>query len=196
MKRLLIIPFLLVAFNASAFTIQTARGNIEVKSGDVLKYNSMWTGQVDCKGEGNITFKGWNFSRKVPHTIVFVNCHDLTFINGNLNNVELQDDFTTKGALTIHQEIKTVGNEQHHIVERGDGKTVTYKVVEIQVDLVEDEFPLLSLEQKNRLRAKYDEEGITHQFTQKEEQFLSIKDTPNDKKIKGIRIHPNTGLPR
>ncbi len=155
--------FLLMCGIASAETIQSARGFVEINDKDTYIGNSFWTGTIENLDD--VTFKNVNFSRPTPHTVVFVNCTNLTFIDCNLNNVELQADFTVQGSLTIHQREYELLGKNYREIECGDNKTRTYEISEIE-----------------------DTEG---QLT-----LTNTKDTPNDKKIKAIRIHPNTGLPK
>lgn len=170
--------------------VQTARGLRNINNGDVIRKNSMWEGQI--KDLEDVTFIGWNFSRLIPHTIVFVNCKNLKFVDCNLNNVELQEDFIVQGCLTIHQETKQVGTEKHRIIECGDNKIRTYKVVDETIDIVERDFPTLSKVNKDKIRTKYEDEGIVTVYTDQQEKLINIGDTPDDKKIKAIRISPNS----
>ena len=183
------IAFLLMMGVANAETVMTARGPREINDGDIVPFNSMWEGQI--KNLKDVTFIGWNFSRKTPHTKVFNNCTNLTFIDCNLNNVELQADFTTHGSLTIHQREYELGGKNYREVECGDNKTRTYEMTEEDVDIIERDFGSLTKTDKDKIKAKYDEDGVSY-IEHTEEQILTdIKDTPNDKKIEAIRISPN-----
>ena len=116
--------FFLFCGGAEAQIIQTARGPIEINDGDVICPPDIfgpdapactvnfrftkWNGTIENLHD--VTFVMGRFNRKVPHSVVFVNCSNLTFIDSSLTNVELQDDFTIRSSLTIHKWEEQVGN--------------------------------------------------------------------------------------
>lgn len=177
--------FLLIGSVAFAEPIITARGQIEVNDGDTLKRNSMWEGQV--KNLNDVIFIGWNFARKIPHTKVFVNCANLKFIDCNLVNVELQDDFIVDGSLTIHKRFYSIGDENFEEVECGDNKTRTYRIIDEEIDIVDRDFPEFNAGQKKKLRDKLIEQGL--ETTERLQQIIliDVKETPDAKKIRAIR---------
>lgn len=181
MKTLIIL--LLMCSTASAFTINTGRGVIEVNSGDVLKPNMLVGSEIDCEGESNITFKGWNFSQKTPHTRVFKNCKNIKIIGGNLSNVRIPKSFRVKGALTIHQrKYKSLG-VRYKEIQGGDGKTRTYRLDRVEVDMIEDEYPNVTPEARAYLEQHFianDKEIIGSYI---KAVLINTEDTPNDKKI-------------
>lgn len=187
-----------------AQTITTARGDVEVNDGDVvcapLYYNkdtegictvkskvTMWSGTVD--GLNDVTFIGCNFSRKSPHSVVFTNSTNLTFIACNMTNVEGQSDFKY-GPRTphFHVEEKDVAGETHRIVERHDNKTVTYILVETEFDLIEEEYGITDPTEKAKISAQWQKEG--RPITRTDTAFVedSVSNTANDKLIKGSKL--------
>jgi hypothetical protein len=190
--KFLIIFFLLCSPCLADTTIKTARKQLTIKDGDVLQQDSMWVGTVE--NISDVTFVKWNFAREVPHTVVFKNCHNLTFIDCNLANVELQDDFTIKGSLTLHVEEYEQNGKKYRKVECGDNKTRIYEKIISDIDVVEKDFPDLTKAQKDLMKQKItDAGGQVIEHTEKQE-LKTVEDTPNDKKIKGIRISPNTAF--
>lgn len=193
MKYLLIL-FLLLPSLCFGATIQTARGPLEVKNGDTLQCNSMWVGTID--GLDKVTFVGWNFSRDIPHTEVFTHCTNLTFIDCNLNNVELQDDFTTQGSLTMHQrEYESLG-KTYKEVECGDNKIRLYELISEDIDIIERDFGNLTKADKDKIKAELYRDEMGYIEHREEQILISTEDTPSEKIIKGIRIHPNTVVSR
>lgn len=184
-----IIAFLLLTSVCYAEQIQSARGIVEINDGDIYRGNSFWEGTIE--NLDNVTFVGTNFSRPEPHTEVFINCSNLTFVDCNLVNVELQDDFTTWGSLTIHIEEYEQGNKRYRKVEDGKNKTKMYEKIEEDIDIVERDFPDLKKKDKNKIKEKLKEQNVEVIKHIEREILISVEDTPNEKKIKGNRISPN-----
>jgi len=163
---------------------------IQVKDGDIIRGpNSKWTGAVDNLHD--VTFLNWNFNRKIPHTKVFTNCANLTFIDCSLVNVELQDDFTTHGSLTIHVEEYEQEGKKYRKVEDGKNKTKIYEKIEEDVDIIERDFSELSSQIKKRIRKSYQKLGINTINHIEREELISMEDTPNEKRHKGQYLSPN-----
>ncbi len=124
-KKTLIIFFIMcgVCFGAE---ITTARGTITINNGDTVQRRSMWEGQID--GIKDVTFIGWNFVRKNPHTVVFTNSSNLTFIDCNLTNVELAQDFIIDGSLVMHKRRYQLLGINYDEIEYKNGKTKVFKI--------------------------------------------------------------------
>lgn len=155
---------------AQTIDLETARGTIKVKKGDTLAQNSKWKGQVI--GLEDVTFRNWNFVRKTPHTEIFVNCKNLTFVQCNLTNVEIPKDATVIDSLTIHVEEKKVGNKLHRIVECGDGKTRTYLIEKEDFDVVEHDLKEMGM---STLAISNVKQSVANEYTKKNKEVL-IKD--------------------
>lgn len=181
-----LISFLLFPVLCQAEQITSARGIVTINDGDTYKGNSFWTGTIE--NLDNVTFIKTNFSRKIPHTDVFVNCTNLIFIDCNLVNVELQADFKTQDSLTIHR--REYGNLgiNYIEVECGDNKTRTYRIDAETIDTVERDFKTLSVADKDKIKQKYMDDGINYTEDNIEEVLISKMETPDAKKIKAIRI--------
>lgn len=187
MRYLIVLLILCFWFgNADCAEIQTARGPQTINNGDTVYGNSKWSGTID--GLENVTFVSWNFSQQNPHTQLFINCSNLTFIDCNLNNVELQSDFTVDGCLTIHQRTYKDNGKDYKEIECGDNKTRTYEMTEEDIDVIERDFKTLSLADKQKIRDKYEEEGVETTIRSENQVLVNIEETPNDKKITAIRI--------
>ncbi len=122
MKFILFSLVLLFTFTTNGYcqqswVIDTARGNQTVTEGDILGQNSMFTGTIDSVS--NITFYGWNFSRKTL-TEVFTDCTNITFIDCNLMNVEFPDSSEFKFINSNPKRRKRVGDKI--IFDSGDGQ--------------------------------------------------------------------------
>lgn len=163
---------------------------ITVLDGSIVKGpNSKWHGTIE--NLDSVVFQNWNFNREIPHTQVFVNCTNLTFIDCSLVNVELQDDFIHQGSLTIHvTECENLG-VKYRKVECGDNKIREYDVSEYEIDIVDQEFPELEDNVKEKIRKKYKDDGMETVEKYKKNILVKVEETSDDKKIKGIKISPN-----
>jgi hypothetical protein len=121
-----ILLFLLIPTLCFGAEITTARGAITINNGDTVKQRTMPEGQI--KGLKDVTFIDWNFTRENPHTEVFVDCSNLTFIDCNLVNVELQDDFIVDSSLTLHKRRYSEIGVDKEEVELRDGTTKIYRI--------------------------------------------------------------------
>ncbi len=129
MRIIILVLLLILTPLAYAETVNSARGQIDIQKGDIVYHQSFWEGQISNLED--VTFVECNFARKQPHTQVFVNCKNLHFIDCNLTNVELQNDFIIQGSLTIHtREYEALGKEYRE-VECGDNKTRLYERIKI-----------------------------------------------------------------
>jgi len=180
----LLLGLMLCPQRIEAKTVITARGSLEINDGDTVRKNSMWEGQIT--GLKDVTFIGWNFARKTPHTEVFINCSNLTFIDCNLTNVELQTDFIIDGSLIMHKREYEMLGVKYEEIEYKNGRTKEFKVEEIETDIVERDYSELSKEKKDKLR-----ETIPNIFEEKIT-LISEGDTTNEKKIKVKYVNPNT----
>jgi len=127
-----------------AATIQTARGEIIVQDGEVLKRNTMRDGQI--VGLKDVVFNGWNFARpSQPHSEIFVNCENLTFYQCNLTNVEIPADSTVIDCLTIHRKEYNEHGKRYIEIQCGDNKTRTYEV-DTEIDLVDEDLMDIGIE--------------------------------------------------
>lgn len=187
--RYWLILFLLFCWNVQTEQIQSARGVVTINNGDTYKGNSFWTGTIE--NLDNVTFIETNFGRQIPHTEVFANCTNLKFIDCNLTNVELQDDFIIKGSLTIHVEEYEQNGKRYREVGCGDDITRIYETTTTIVDIIDEEFGSLTDQGKEKIKAKYDEFNIPYIIEREETILFNQEVTPNDKKIKGIHISPN-----
>ena len=178
-------------------TVQTARGEVYIedgttpftihpKTGKKVYSNLMSSGTVENLDD--VTFIGWNFSRKIPHEIVFINCTNLTLIECNLVNVEMQADFTADRSLTIHKRKYEMLGKKYTEVECGDNKTRTYREDEDVHDSVEDKFKDFKKEDKDKIKAELEADGVQTVFINKIDVLISTEETPNEKKIKHSRI--------
>jgi len=186
----ILIAFLLLTSVCFAEQVQSARGIVEINDGDIYRGNSFWTGTI--KNLDNVTFVGTNFSRKTPHSEVFINCTNLTFIDCNLNNVELQSDFKHKGSLTIHQREYEMLGIKYKELEDGHGKTKVYELIEEEIDIIERDYSTFNDEQKELIRQKYQEQELPITITEKRTELKTIKETTSEKRIKGTKISPNS----
>lgn len=205
-KKTFIIFFSICSLCFADATVQTARGPQFIKDGTtafrivriddeykVVYHNSMWSGTID--GLNNVTFKNWNFSRTTPHTIVFTHSTNLTFIQCNLNNVEIPLDSTVEDSLTIHQRQYEMLGKKYKEVECGDDKTRTYRIDETDVDLIEEKLKDLGMEKsdidkvKDNVKDKYILEGKETVIIKgrKREVLISTEDTPYEKTYKRIK---------
>ena len=126
-KVISIILFLFImAMPCEAVEIEFSRGMIDVQDGDTISKNMFIKGTIE--GLNNVTFIGVHFTRLNPHTKVFINCANLTFIDCNLMNVELQSDFTVKGCLIIHKRKYNMIGVDYEELEYKDGKTKTFRI--------------------------------------------------------------------
>jgi len=183
LKQIFLITNLLLICCQLVFgeTIQSERGPVTVENGDTLRQNSAWTGTIENLDD--VTFIEWNFSRSVPHTVVFMNCTNLKFIDCNLNNVELQADFEFDGSLTIHQKKYEIAGIKYKEVECGDNKIRTWRIDDIFEDDVEDNFPDMKQKDKDKLKQMYQDDDREYQRTIKKEVLIDEVETPSDKKI-------------
>ena len=177
-----------------AVTVQTARGPIEITNGSTWHGVNVQQGTIE--GLKDVTFIRGMFAREQPHSVVFVNCERLTFIDSNLVNVELQSDFTVKGSLTIHKWQATEGAEQVEYVERGDGKTERWVITHPTVDVVAREFPLLTGKELAAAKQVYLHRGEPVETIEEQRTLTTLTDTPNDRRLKARVVAPTViGIP-
>lgn len=185
--RLTVLFLCILLGNAYAETVQTTRGPWEIESNSVVQGpTSLLPGEV-MRNLENVTFTAFHVISANPHTERFINCKNLTFIDSNLYNTEIPADFTTIRTLTIHKRFYTDSGKNYEEVECGDNKTRTYEIVDTSVNVIDRDFPLLSSNQKDVIRAKYEEEGITLIEGGDNLELRTIKDTPNEKKYTHIK---------
>ena len=215
----LLLGLMLCPQRIEAKTVITARGSLEINDGDTVRKNSMWEGQIT--GLKDVTFIGWNFARKTPHTEVFVNCLNLTFIDCNLVNVELQSDFIIDGSLIMHKREYEMLGVKYEEIEYRDGKTKTFEVIEVehekvsQVEILDaPTFPAVCSELKKDGCELIDGSGFKDtsgeewKYIDNKNRMININnaeiiieerleirtigDTTNEKKIKVKYVNPNT----
>jgi len=198
MRVLIILSVFLWGVVAEAQTVQFARGPREVVNGTVDNPAifqgpfSFWTGGMDDVHD--VIFIRGNFSRKVPHTVVFTNSSRLTFINCNLNNVEIQTDFVTKGSLTIHQHEEVIGPDTFVVVERGDNKTSRYRINSSTFDITDEEYPNLTVAERRGIRKMKQAMGEEITGVHTEHVEMSTEPTVINKRYTHRRIVNSTEL--
>ena len=158
-------------------TIQTARKSLFIKDGSTVQRDSFWTGTIE--NLDNVTFVGWNFSRKTPQTEVFKNCTNLTFIDCNLVNVKLQSDFIIKGGLAIQKRTYEKDGKNYNEVECADGKTRTYEIIVEQENDVDTKYSDLTKAQKDKIKQDFTDNEIEYQRTTTREVLSNVKKTTN-----------------
>jgi len=131
----------------------------------------------------DVTFVGWNFNREIAHTDVFINCSGLKFIECSLKNVNIPNDSIVEGGLKLHISEYEEEGKQYKKIECGDGKTRTYEINESYLDVVDEDFPLESKEVKDKIKAKYQDEGIELIRHNKTEDLIKTEDTKIEKAI-------------
>jgi hypothetical protein len=117
------------------FIVRNRSGELLLEDGKTYKANRTWN-DVKKRSEGfyaikegtvenlkDVTFVGWIFNRTDPHTDVFINCKNLTFIDCKLVNVNLDKSFTS-----IRSDVKHIWEEENdgailEITENWDNKT-------------------------------------------------------------------------
>lgn len=129
--RIVLITILVLLFVspawAASWDIETNRGTQRINEGDILKCNSMTSGQV--KGAKDITFYRWHFARETLEP-VFVDCSDITLIKCNLVNVIIPDDGSVSVVDCLTLRKKRVGDEEITDTEDGDRYIEVVEMVE------------------------------------------------------------------
>lgn len=171
---------------------------IDAPDGATLYNNSVSYKEPLIENLNDVCFVRWNFQRDIPHTEVFRNCTNLTFVECNLMNVEIPEDAEVIDCLTIHREVKKVGNEIRLIIECGDNKTRTYKVHTENLDLVEADLAEMGIVGEKLTPSL--KKAVVDDYIEKGkktveiggnvwEELIDVKDTPSDKSYKHIKRH-------